>query len=116
MYQKNLMVSELIDVYGPLLSERRREIIEAYYYDDLSLSEISDNIGISRQGVRDSIKKSEVELQSIENKLHLAAFFKTMDGKIGDLVSRIEAICPSLPVTDAAKLMAIADELKSIKS
>lgn len=51
--EKNLNVSILLDFYGAMLTEKQREAEEYYYNDDLSLSEIADNQGISRQGVRD---------------------------------------------------------------
>ena len=57
--EKNLNVSILLDFYGAMLTEKQREAVEYYYNDDLSLSEIADNQGISRQGVRDAIKRAE---------------------------------------------------------
>ena len=66
MFEKDMRIAELIDIYGDLLSSHQREIIEAYYFDDLSLSEISLNLGITRQGVRDSIKKSETQLRAFD--------------------------------------------------
>ncbi len=61
----------LYDLYAPLLSERQREILNLLYNEDESLSEISENIGITRQGVRDYIVKSEALLSGFENALHL---------------------------------------------
>jgi len=61
----------LLDTYGVLLTERKREILDYYYNDDYSLSEISELTGISRQGVRDSIKKSEEEINGYESKLRI---------------------------------------------
>lgn len=69
MFEKDMRIAALIDIYGSLLTERKREIIDMYYNDDYSLSEISENTGISRQGVRDSIKKSEAELTELDEKL-----------------------------------------------
>ena len=66
---KNLDVSILIDCYGNLLTEKQRYLIEYYYNDDLSLSEIAENEGITRQGVRDAIKRAETQLYDLENKL-----------------------------------------------
>ena len=60
-----------LDTYSVLLSERKREILDYYYNDDYSLSEISELTGISRQGVRDSIKKSEEEIYGYESKLRI---------------------------------------------
>lgn len=55
---KNLEVSFLLDFYGEMLTAKQREAVELYYFEDLSLAEIADNQGISRQGVRDAIKRS----------------------------------------------------------
>ena len=62
MYEKNLKIGYLLDFYGDVLPERKRNILDLYYNEDFSLSEIAEDIGISRQGVRDLIKKSEEEL------------------------------------------------------
>lgn len=65
---KNLYISALLDVYGAFLNEKSRALTEYYYNDDLSLSEISENEGITRQGVRDQIKRAEAQLLSLEKK------------------------------------------------
>lgn len=75
MFQKDMKNSLLLDFYGEMLSERRRAIMEMYYYEDFSLSEIADETGISRQGVRDSVKKGEGELAALEEKLGLVRRF-----------------------------------------
>ena len=79
LFEKNLNIGYLLDFYGEILSERKRTVLEYYYNDDLSLSEISEEIGISRQGVRDSIKKGEEELLFLEEKLGLAARFRAYE-------------------------------------
>ncbi|HAP33218.1 MAG TPA: DNA-binding protein [Lachnospiraceae bacterium] len=68
-------LSMLYDFYGPLLTDRNRQIFEDYIVNDMSLSEIADDIGITRQGVRDSIKRSEKALSHYEDKLQLVARF-----------------------------------------
>ena len=68
---KNFQIAELLDLYGMLLTDKQRETVEFYYNDDLSLGEIAANTGISRQGVRDSIKRSESILYEAEEKLGL---------------------------------------------
>ena len=73
MFEKNLQLAELIDLYAALLSDRQQRVLDLYYNQDLSLGEIAQDVGISRQGVRDSIKKAEKELYFFESKLHLAA-------------------------------------------
>lgn len=63
---KDLFVSSLLDVYGYFLNEKQRRVLEYYYNDDLSLSEIAENEGITRQGVADLIKRSEAQLRQLE--------------------------------------------------
>ena len=75
---KNLEISLLLDFYGEMLTQKQREVIEYYYNDDLSLSEIADNQGITRQGVRDSIKRAESQLLEMEERLELARRFREM--------------------------------------
>ena len=72
MFEKDMRFAYLADFYGDLLDEHTRAVIMAYYDDDLSLSEIADGEGISRQGVRHVIKKGEVELDAFEARLGLA--------------------------------------------
>lgn len=67
--QKNLAYSVLLDFYGPVLTEKQRLILTEYYNEDLSLAEIAENLGITRQGVRDAIKHGEASLDEWEAKL-----------------------------------------------
>ena len=78
MADKNLNISVLLDHYGAMLTEKQREVIDLYYNDDLSLAEIAEQEGITRQGVRDNIKRAEAQLIEMEEKLHSAASFKRM--------------------------------------
>lgn len=68
---KDFEVAYLLDFYGDMLTEKQREAIECYYNADLSLSEIAFNLGITRQGVRDAVKRSEALLYDMEEKLGL---------------------------------------------
>ena len=68
---KNLKISLLYDFYGSVLSETQKKVIEMYYNEDLSLAEIAEHAGISRQGVRDSIIRAEEHLLLLEEKLGL---------------------------------------------
>ena len=91
---KNLEISFLLDFYGDMLTTKQREVIEYYYNDDLSLAEIAANEGITRQGVRDSIKRAEFQLLDMEERLGLARRFRGMrDGleQIQEAAQRIEA-------------------------
>ena len=68
---KDLRFSLLLAFYRNLLSDKQVEMLESYYDHDLSLSEISENVGMSRQGVRDTIKRAEQQLIEYEEKLGL---------------------------------------------
>ncbi len=69
--EKNLKYSNLLSIYGGLLTDKQLETMEYYYDEDLSLGEIAENTGISRQGVRDFIKRAEELLDMYEEKLGL---------------------------------------------
>ena len=73
---KNLEISFLLDFYGDMLTDKQRDVVELYYNEDLSLAEIAAHSGITRQGVRDSIKRAEGQLLEYEERLHLAARFR----------------------------------------
>jgi predicted DNA-binding protein YlxM (UPF0122 family) len=65
---KNLYISALLDVYGDFLNEKAKTLTEYYYNEDLSLAEIAENEGITRQGVNDLIKRAVAQLNSLEEK------------------------------------------------
>ena len=66
-------ICRLIDIYGNALSERQRDVVDLYYNEDLSLAEISENCGITRQGVRDAIRHGVETLYSLESSLGFIA-------------------------------------------
>ena len=75
---KDLEYSILLDHYGPVLTQRQRDILTEYYDEDLSLSEIAENFGITRQGVRDAIKHGEATLREMEDKIGNARRHRAM--------------------------------------
>ena len=83
--EDNLKVIRLIDVYGKLLTNKQFDVITSYYFDNLSLSEIGDNYGISRQAVSDAISQSLKALESYEDKLQVIT-------KTDKVLSEIDAI------------------------
>lgn len=99
MFEKNLELGYLLDFYGELLSERKRSVMDMYYNEDLSLAEISAEIGITRQGTRDIIKKTEEELLFFEEKLGLAK--KLSDAS--SIVSELEELASKHELPDAFK-------------
>ena len=70
---KDLRYLQLWDAYGPLLTEHQREICELYYICDLSLTEIAEQKGVSKQSVSDALSKSRAILDEYESKLHFNA-------------------------------------------
>ena len=78
MKGKDMRFVLLLDFYGPMLTERQQEAMEYYYDEDLSLAEIAQHTQITRQGVRDSIKRAEAQLLEMEERLGLAKRFREM--------------------------------------
>lgn len=85
MKGKPLEMSLLFDFYGETLTEKQRELFDLYYNEDLSLAEIAENAGITRQGVRDSVKRAEHALREMEDRLGLVA-------RYGDTEKHAEAL------------------------
>lgn len=90
--EKSYHISLLLDFYGELLSERQRQIMEYYYGEDLSLSEVSALTDITRQGVRDALRRGENILLETEAKLGLVARFSSQKEDLSYIVSRLEEI------------------------
>ena len=82
----------LYDFYGDMLTDRQKEFYDLYYNEDLSLSEIAENYGISRQGVRDVIVRAEAALTELEDKTGIIRRFHVMQDQLKDLLSSVEAI------------------------
>lgn len=85
-------ISLLLDFYQGLLSERQKELCDYYYNDDLSLSEIAANTGITRQGVRDSLKKAEEILVSAEESLGFLKAWRERQRILDSLEERLEEL------------------------
>ena len=92
MTESRLMRSMLLDFYGELLTEKQRECFDLHYNEDLSLSEIAEQSGISRQGVWDNIKRAEASLQSIEEKTGLIRRFSESRRELEALAKQAERL------------------------
>ncbi len=92
MADKDLRISVLLDHYGAMLTDKQREVIDLYYNDDLSLAEIAEQEGITRQGVRDNIKRGEAQLLEMEQKLHAAERFERLSALIAEADATLSAI------------------------
>lgn len=80
----------LYDFYGELLTEHQKEIYEQFISEDLSLSEIAETAGISRQGVHDLIKRCNKILEGYEEKLHLVEKFLSIKAKVQRMEELLE--------------------------
>ena len=105
----------LYDFYGDLLTDRQKEFYDLYYNEDLSLAEIAENYGITRQGVRDVIVRAEAYLTENEDKTGLIRRFHTMQGQLREVADCAEKI---LALNDAKlgsdELEALAGRVKSL--
>lgn len=89
---KDLKFTMLLDFYGEMLTEKQRNVIELYYDEDLSLSEIAESSKITRQGVHDSIKRGEQLLHDLEEKLGLVEKFL----KYNELLDTIDLLAKEI--------------------
>ena len=89
---KNVKVSILCDLYGKLLTEKQFQFLNDYYNNDLSLSEIAENNQITRQAVRDIIKKGENKLFEYEEKLLFMKRTLNQEKKIEQVLSELTKI------------------------
>ncbi len=105
--QKKFEIGLLNDYYGGLLTEYQTRILSRYYDEDLSLKEIAEEEGVSRQAVADVIKRSSEKLVEFEDKLGLV-------GKISNIIDNIEHVIVSVDTETANKLKDILNEVKEI--
>ncbi len=99
MREKDFSVCLLYDIYAPLLSDKKRTAFELSYWQDLSLSEIAEHTGTTRQGVRELIRRTCEELEEFEKALHC----KQMQDSLTALADGISDISPDI----AAKIKEI---------
>lgn len=105
MFEKNLKLTSLLDFYGDVLSERKQAVLSMYYNEDLSLSEIAEDIRISRQGVRELIKKAEEELIFFEDKLGLEKKFNQALLQSNKILNHMEKENSSETLKDELKIL-----------
>jgi len=102
---KSIEISELYDIYQDLLTSKQQEYFEAYYYNDFSITEISDNFGVSRNAVHDQIKKTVQKLYDYENKLKL----RNKDKQYQNIFKKIKE------VSDSKKVLELIEELEKVE-
>lgn len=92
MDQKAFHMTLLYDFYGDLLTDRQKEFYDLYHNEDLSLAEIAENAGITRQGVRDVLVRAEATLRELEEKTGLIQRFLTVRAGLGTIAAAAEKI------------------------
>ena len=107
---KKVEISMLCQIYGKLLTEKQFDYINDYYNNDLSLAEVAENYGITRQAARDNIKKGENKLFEYEEKLQIMKTTLNTEKKIAKILSQITTI--KTQYTDEK----IAEILENIKN
>ena len=105
MFTKDMNIGFLLDFYGDVLKERRKDALDFYYNNDMSLSEIAEEMGISRQGVRDLIKKAEEELLFYEEKLGLAKKFENAQKHAKKALSLCESGADNTEIESEIRLL-----------
>ncbi len=107
--EKNVKVSILLDIYGKLLTEKQFKLLNDYYNNDLSLSEIAENERITRQAVRDNLKKGENKLLQFEEKLLIMKKTIEKEGQISKILNELTKIDKNLSDKE------ISDILQDVK-
>ena len=90
--EERLKLAFLIDFYGALLTDKQRQCLEMYIFEDLSFSEIGEDMGISRQAVYDMVHRSEQTLEEYEAKLGLLSRYKNVTNALNDVYAGIAAL------------------------
>ena len=117
---KNLQMIMLLDFYGDMLTPRQKEFYDLYYNEDLSLAEIAENYGITRQGVRDVIVRAEAILTELEDKTGIIKRFHKMQDQFSQMEEAVAVIAHRNETrwqddeveTQCGKLHAILTQLK----
>ncbi len=120
--ERKIDINLLLDFYGPLLDDRHRQTLEMYFADDMTLSEIAEELGVSRQAVQQSVAKGRGDLETFEEKLGLCGRFRdageklTEVKKLADLIRDAAGQNKTAGQNDIAglcdRLAAAADELE----
>lgn len=114
--EKNVQISILLDIYGKLLTEKQYKLLDDYYNNDLSLSEIAENEAITRQAVRDNLKKGENNLLEYEEKLKIMKKNLEAENKINSVLEYIKNSKNKISDKEVIKLLKnIEEKLKEAK-
>jgi predicted DNA-binding protein YlxM (UPF0122 family) len=90
MLEKTERINLLYDFYGTLLTDRQQQMIELYFLDDLSLSEIAEQFSISRQAVHDNLRRATQQLEEWEDKLQLLKVHEQKQQQIRNILAELK--------------------------
>ncbi len=114
MSDGRLRQTMLLDFYGELLTERQRLCFDLHYNEDLSLSEIAEQCGISRQGVWDNIRRAESTLQDIEEKTGLVRRFEENRSALENIREQVRAIAALTDGEAREKAVKAAEDISAV--
>ena len=89
--EERVLISLLLDFYGPLLTDKQRMSLQLHHEDDMSLGEIAEKLGVSRQAVHDNLQRARHILNDYESKLHLVAQYEAREQVINELKDTLPA-------------------------
>ncbi len=112
MHEKDLRLSLLFDCYSELLRPQQRRMFDLYYNEDLSLSEIAEQCGITRQGVRDLCKRAEEELRGYEDALHLSKRFAALSEQTGQMRQILSKLRADAAKGDENDILSAAEQME----
>lgn len=114
---RNEEVSLLFDFYGEMLTQKQQNYLEYYYNEDLSLCEIAENEGITRQGVWDMIKRAENQLYYMDEKLGLIKRFEKMHKDLDEIINCADFISDyNLHTVKSDEISNNTEKIRSIAS
>ena len=110
--EERVLISLLLDFYGPLLTDKQRMSLQLHHEDDMSLGEIAEELGVSRQAVHVNLQRARHILNDYESKLHLVAQYEQREG----LLSQLKATLPKevLSETKVQQVLAQMEEYYGI--
>lgn len=92
MMDELLYLTDLFDLYGALLTERQRDCMEMHLFEDFSLAEIGEALGISRQAVHDNLHRSQKSMEAYEEKLRLVERYRKERVELGEIHGMLQKL------------------------
>lgn len=109
--EERVRLSMLYDFYGALLKDNQQQMFEAYFLEDFSISEIAEDMGITRQGVHDGIKRVSRQLKEYEEKLGLVARFEQQKKKVEELRERVKHLPGKAQEREWKEILELLEEM-----